>query len=97
MLEAENVCSHPEIGNGCVPGAGYRAQGREEELVYRAGEGVEDEEGDKDKDDVAGYPREGERGEWFHSDERAAGDEGKGGQVDQLLYASPRRCDKNIS
>ena len=74
LLKAKNVCSHPEIGQRRIPGAGYRAQGRQEELVYRTRDGVEHDEGDEGEDDVVGYPRQGEGGERscrFHSDEVA--------------------------
>jgi len=63
LLKAENVCSHPEIGHRRVPGTGYRTQGRQEKLVYRARDSVEYDEGDENEDDVVGYPRQGEGGE----------------------------------
>jgi hypothetical protein len=62
LLEAENVCSHPEIGHHRVPGTGYRTQGRQEELVYCARDGVEYDEGNEDEDDIVRYPRQREGG-----------------------------------
>lgn len=62
---------HPEVRHRGIPWTGYRTQGRQEELVYCAGDSVEQDEGDDDENDVLRYPRQGEGGErsWgFHSD-----------------------------
>ena len=55
--------SNPKIRHCRVPGAGYRTQGGDEEMVYGARDGVEYGEGDEEEDDVVGYPRKGELGE----------------------------------
>lgn len=72
--------SHPEIGHRRVPRTGYRTQGGQEDMVYRARDGVEYDEGDEEEGDVVGNPRKGEGGEWFHSDEWVEGVQFKNGE-----------------
>lgn len=64
LLKAKDVRCYPEVGDGCIPGAGNGAQGRKEELVYRARDGVKGEKSDQDGTDVVGYPRGGEECRW---------------------------------
>ena len=33
LLEANDVCRDPKIGDGCIPGAGYGGEGREEDPI----------------------------------------------------------------
>lgn len=97
LLEPENVGGHPEIGRGRVPGAGYRTQGRQEEVVYGARDGIEKDEGDEEGGDVVGYPRKRGSPWCVHSD----GGDARTGRSREWwtgdFYKSCSGCDKNIS
>ena len=71
LLETEDMGCDPEIRDRRVPWAGYRTEWGDEELVYRAGDGVEKERCGEEEEGVVGYPRKGEGGESckVHSDD----------------------------
>lgn len=74
LAETENMGGKPEVGHCIVPGAGYRAEGGDEEVVDDAEEDDGEKNGGDDENEIVAEPGDGELCRGEH------GGRGKGGR-----------------